>query len=164
MNEEAVYSSLSRLRSWNLKSPRPARVGKSLRYTYGRSAFASEPDECFDEFVHAAAGVVEPVLGEFGVGQEGVDRRGLKGREPKVHRLERKRLPEFLRSEVFGDGAVVVAYGSRLQQKVEIARAEEVCRPLEVALDELFAPEAVLEAGVLQEAVEAGGDAGLYPF
>jgi hypothetical protein len=122
---------------------------------------AGEPDHRLDELIHAAAGKPEAILSQLGVRQQCVDRRCLEGREPEVHGLERERLPQLFCLEELRDGAVVVVHGPRLEEELEITGAEEVASLLEVALDELAAAEAVLEAGVSHKAVEAWGDARL---
>ncbi len=123
-----------------------------------------KPLHRLDEGVHPAFGEPQAVLGEFRVGEERVDRRRLERGEAEVHRLQRESLPELLGSEELRDLAVVVAQRLRLQQEPEVAQPEEVPGPFEVALHELRASEAVLVAGVFEEAVEARGDAGLYAF
>src|SRR5215203_1315587 len=123
-----------------------------------------KPLHRLDERIHPAFGEPEAVLGELRVGEERVDRRRLERGEAQIHRLQRESLPELLGSEELRDLAVVVAQRLRLQQEPEVAQPEEVPGSLEVALHELRASEAVLVAGVFEEAVEARGDAWLYAF
>src|SRR3712207_9539783 len=73
-----------------------------------------------------------------------------------IYGLQAERLAELLRAEEPRDGAVVVVQGARLDEEPQVPQAEEVARPSEVALDELAAPQAVLLAGVFEEAVEIG--------
>src|SRR5215203_4926035 len=124
----------------------------------------SKPLHRLDERIHPACGEPEAVLGELGVGEERVDRGRLERGEAEVHRLQGEGLPEFLRGEELRDLAVIIVDRLRLQQEPEVAQPEEVLSPLEVALYELRASQAVLVAGVFEEAVEARGDAGLYAF
>src|SRR3712207_5423025 len=66
-------------------------------------------------------------------------------------------LPELLRLKELRDLPVVVVHGLGLQEQAQVPRAEKVLRLVEVPLDELAAPQAVLVAGVFEKAVEARG-------